>query len=260
MQTTVSERIRRFAGGTEREVDDLLVVEQTADLMLNGERLLGLRCLPGDLESLAVGFLLTDGLLRTRKELISVEVDDSGRTISVVAEIPRERLGALSTRSRIATGCGRGISVDNLDDELECDRPFNFILHVRAADLMSLSGRFARASKLYRSAGGVHSAALSGGQELEYFADDVARHNAVDRVVGQAFLAGHDVSRMILLTTGRLTFEMVSKAARMRIPIALSLSSATHEAVELARRFHVTLCGRVRARRMNVYSGEWRIE
>lgn len=109
-------------------------------------------------------------------------------------------------------------------------------------------------NSLYARARGVHTAALSDGQQLVVVAEDVGRHNTVDRLRGECLRQGIDPAGMILLATGRVSSEMISKAARMGCPIVASRTSPTSISVGLAREWNITLCGYVRRNRMNVYT------
>ncbi len=120
--------------------------------------------------------------------------------------------------------------------------------------------RLYRQSELYRATGGVHTSALSDGQKLLVVASDVGRHNTLDKIQGQCLLEGIDTRDRILLTTGRLSAEMLNKAAKMQAPVLVSRTSPTDLAVELAKAWNITLIGYARGGRMHVYSGEERVE
>jgi FdhD protein len=114
-------------------------------------------------------------------------------------------------------------------------------------------------SVLYRSTGGVHSAALCIGSGILYFNEDVGRHNAVDKLLGRCVLEGTDPGDKVLVMSGRVSSAIMVKIVNSRIPVAVSRSAPTAESVDTARRFNVTLVGFARGSRMNVYSGTERI-
>jgi len=132
-------------------------------------------------------------------------------------------------------------------------------LVVPSARVIAIGETFNRFGGLYRETRFVHSAALSDGETLLYHAEDVGRHNAVDKAVGHGFLHGIDFQNCILLCSGRFSLEMVSKAARMQIPVYISPAAPSVEAVALADRIGMCLVGRVRAEDALVYSAVWRI-
>ncbi len=114
-------------------------------------------------------------------------------------------------------------------------------------------------SELYRDTRGVHNSALATGKEILIFRDDIGRHNAVDKIRGAAFLEDSPLSDKILITTGRLTSEIVIKVAKMGVPILVSRSAPTTLALDLAGRVNLTLIGYVRGERLSVYAGHERV-
>lgn len=250
---------KRFAEGSAKDISGLVPIQKKVDIFINGERAFGLSCLPGDIKNLAVGFLLTEGFIIERSELASLEVNEDDEPIKVFAEIPNVKLEFISGKLRFSTSCGRAIGVDDIQSILDCKKPYNLALQVKSKKILELMGDFLSSSEFHKEVGGVHSAALSFCEKLDYFSDDISRHNAIDRVIGQAFMEGKDLASAILFTTGRLTFDMVTKAARMRIPIVVSFLSTTYQAIELAKKFHITLCARCRKTQMDVYACDWRI-
>jgi FdhD protein len=115
-------------------------------------------------------------------------------------------------------------------------------------------------AKLYQSTGGVHTSALSDGHQLLVVASDVGRHNTIDKIQGQCLLEGRDTRECILLTTGRLSTEMLNKGARMQVPVLVSRSSPTDMAVEIAKARGLTLIGYAHSEQIHVYSGQERVK
>ncbi len=116
-----------------------------------------------------------------------------------------------------------------------------------------------RGSELYRAAGGVHSAALATAGEIVIFRDDIGRHNAVDKIHGECFLRDIPVADKILLTTGRISSEILVKAAKLGVAILVSRSSPTDLALELAARTGITVVGQVRGGGLTIFTGEERV-
>jgi FdhD protein len=131
---------------------------------------------------------------------------------------------------------------------------------VTPEEVFSLSRRFQGASELYRSTHGVHSAALCDTREVLVFAEDIGRHNAVDKVLGRCLLEGIAVADRILVTSGRISSEILFKAAGSGIPVLISKSAPTDMGVDLALELGITLIGFVRGGGMNVYAGQERID
>ena len=254
-----SEEMILFEGETATAGSGTVVAEKTLAISVNGKQLVQAQCMPCECEALSVGFLVAEGILRDRRELVGVSVDHKTMEADVTVDIPEERLDQLEGKMKITSGCGRGVTIDNIEEVMDCGKPFNLAKMMSGEEVMRLGYEFNHHPGLYRETRCVHSAMLSDGKEFIYFAEDIGRHNAVDKVIGRAFLDDLNICELVLFCTGRFSFEMVAKAARVRIPIIISPAAATREAILLARRFHMALCGRVRKGSMRVYSCYWRI-
>jgi FdhD protein len=132
-------------------------------------------------------------------------------------------------------------------------------VQVTAATIFNLMREFQHRSELYRSTGGVHSAALADNQGITVFAEDIGRHNAIDKIFGQCFDRGLPVQERMILTSGRISSEIVVKVARRKVPVLISKSAPTNAGVKLADELGITLVGFVRGARMNVYTHDGRV-
>ena len=264
---------RRFEAGRAASAADAVVTETRIELDVNdGQARIALLCLPADLEALAVGFLTGEGVLRRPEDLGSVEVEPEAGKILIRGDFDADALENLNVRWTWGSGCGGGGTSRDLDQPAYAALGPGPI--VPSGRLVALAAEFGRraagdagdtgppsqpASGLWRRTGGVHACALADGKELLLLAEDVGRHNAFDKVVGMAVLGGIDPGGKIAITTGRLSAEIVSKAVACRVPILASRSAVTSLAIQLARRFGLTLVGFLRGRRLNVYAGFERI-
>ncbi len=248
-----------FAGGKAVAESRAVAREQSYLLMLNDMPLVDIQCMPYELDIMAVGFLVSEGLLREYHEFKTVAIDKEARTANVQAVVPEERINDVGNKMKVTSGCGRGVTIDNIDEVMNCNRPSNLTLTMNAREIMQIGHEFNRLPGLYRETKCVHSAALFKDGKIVHFSEDIGRHNAVDKVIGKAFLNRDTISDHILLCTGRFSFDMAAKAARVRIPMIITPAAATMEAILLARKFHITLCGRVQKNSMVVYSTNWRV-
>ena len=249
---------RRYADGHFTAMDDQVVAEARVELIVNDDELrMALLCLPRQLPELAVGFLRGEGALRNRGEVESVDIDQAGRTVHVLGRFDPDALDAIRRRWTWGTGCGGGGTSAQLNPEAY--QPVALGLTVDAEALVGLVRNFMGAMDLWKSTGGVHACALASAAELLIVAEDIGRHNALDKIIGRAVLDGLDTSDKLILTTGRLSAEMVSKAVAARVPIVVGRGAVTALAIELARKFGLTLVGFARAGRFNVYTGFQRI-
>jgi FdhD protein len=237
---------------------DEVAAELPVRLVLNGEPLVTLLCTPTELEELAVGFLLSEGIIQERSSIRKLAVSDAGPSIQVELSGMPQGWEKLFEKRTISSGCGKGITFTNYDRDK--DRKLDTKHPVMSIDdIRSQLQTFRTISTLYLETGGVHSAALSDGRNILFFSEDIGRHNAVDKLIGKAFLKDVSIENKILFTSGRVTSEIVTKAGRNRFPILISRAAASCMAINYAEDMGITLVGFARGDRMNIYTWPNRI-
>lgn len=236
-----------------------MIHEASVELRINGQWLIRTQCMAGEVEQMAVGFMVCEGLLQQHAEIKGVEADLAAGTVNVTADIPEERLQGVGANTRLASGGSKTGVIDLMQEKVKAGFRIASKKTIDAGCVVALGNAFNGFEGLYRESKFVHSAALSDGEKILCHSEDVGRHNAVDKVLGYGFLHDIDFSQTLLLCSGRFSLEMVSKAARMCIPIYVSPAAPSVEAVQLAEHIGMTLCGRVRADGAFVYSNAWRI-
>jgi FdhD protein len=239
----------RVRGGDIEEVRGEVVREQPLTVWVNGARFLTLLCSPMKLEALVVGYLWMEQVIRSLDDIVRLDVSAvDGRadvTLRGPAELPTERI--------LTSGCGGGITF-RIDHRLF--PRLRSGLRVRPEQLETGMRDLHAAATHYRASRGIHGAALHDGASLLVIAEDVGRHNAVDKVKGEALQRGIETTDHILLSTGRISSEMLLKAARMGVPVVASRTSPTEMAVGLGEQLGITVCGYVRSGSLNVYTGD----
>lgn len=256
---TIDWPIRRYhRSGEQTALNDQVVREQRIELVLNGAPLLAMLALPRDVEALALGFLVSEGLWGDRTRLPEVHFDASAGQVRCVGSFNEDAAESIHRRWTFGTGCGGGGTGRDPSQLAQC-RPLDSQHTVRVAQLTALGREFGRQGVLYRMTGGVHACGIADNDKVLLFAEDVGRHNAFDKVAGMALQCGMDVSDKIALTTGRLSAEIVGKAIAHGVPILASSSAPTAMGVQWARRFSLTLVGFLRGARLNVYTGYQRV-
>ncbi|MBI2205617.1 MAG: formate dehydrogenase accessory sulfurtransferase FdhD [Candidatus Rokubacteria bacterium] len=238
----------RLKGDRIEEVRAEVVREQPLTVYIDGERFLTLLCSPMNLEALVVGYLWMEKVIGSLDEIRSLDVS----VVDGRADVALAQPVTLPTERILTSGCGGGITfrIDHrLFPRLESS------LRVTPAVLAARMKDLANAAVHYRVSRGIHGAALSDGDTLLVVAEDVGRHNAVDKVKGEALLRGIPTVDRILLSTGRISSEMLLKATRMGVPVVASRTSPTEMAVALAEQLGVTVCGYVRPDGLNLYTG-----
>jgi FdhD protein len=278
MDVTPETRYLEVDGSEARWVPGPVIGEAPWKLYVNGRELLSFLCTPVDLHHLALGFLLSEGLMTDLEDLVSLKVylDEHhcywlvpalGLDAALTMIVSEESVGAIEVRLRgdplaglgpriLTSGCAGGITFDDLSAAHE---PITSGMTVTMGQIRRLMRGLLQRSKLYRRSRGVHSSALAEGDRLLVVAEDVGRHNTLDKIRGRCLLEGIPTADRILLSTGRISSEMITKAVKMRVPVVVSRTSPTALSVQLARAWGMTLIGYARGRRMNVYAGHERI-
>lgn len=250
--------IVKVHGNHIEEAVDPVAAELPVTLVVNNKPLVTLLCTPAELRELAVGFLLSEGMLRKGSSIEKLEVNEQESTVSVeLSDLPPD-FNTMFEKRTISSGCGKGITFTNyrMNTERRLDLTDREISH---DDIKRLLNEFRTISRLYLETGGVHSAALSDGKEILFFSEDIGRHNAVDKLIGKAFLQTVSTENKILLTSGRVTSEIMTKAGRGRFPILISRAAPSCMAVSMAEDLGITLVGFARGERMNIYTWPNRI-
>lgn len=251
MKPVINRRICRHIDGSNEFVDDLIALEKKIKVSVNGKEAMSLYCTPQMIREFVVGFIMTEGIIKGNwcAERMSIEY---GEEISV--DIPAE--GDVSMDGRIITsGCVGGVTFER---KIE-DEPIIDDFSISSDRLREVFNLFQARSDLYKLTGCIHSAALSDGKGILCFAEDIGRHNAVDKVIGYAILENIPFEGKIMLASGRISSEISSKCARWGIPMIATRTAPTNLAIEIAERRGVTIVGFIRGKRFNVYTHPERI-
>jgi FdhD protein len=225
-----------------------VVEEYPLRLRVNGRDLATLVCSPHQLNFLLAGFFRLQGFIETLDDILSMGVcrEYGLAELRIRGDLP-QRL-----QPTLTSGCGTGISFNLPQSLIAAQRQ-----HAHSYDRESLSrlmqGLHIKAEQ-YRSHGGIHSAAVGDADGLLLYAEDIGRHNTLDRLAGEALFKGLDLRGKMLVTSGRISTEMVAKAARLGIGLMASRTSPTDKAVELCEEAGMTLVGYLRGSSMEIYS------
>ena len=212
---------------------------------------------PENLSDLGVGFLLAEGFITDRDGLESVDVDHKRglvyvRTREVAPPDVAER------RRYVTSGCGKGITFASVGHARGIE-PIASDAKIGSELIYDLMGALARSAAAYRDTGGMHSCGLIVDGELVLVREDVGRHNALVKLFGRAWLDRVETQDGVLLTTGRISYEMAVKAAKAKVPIVVSRTAVTDLAAEIAERAGLTLVGYARGGKLVVYTNPQRV-
>ena len=250
--------ISRLTEAGKSRADDVVVRELPLTIVLNNEELVTLLCSPKNLDYLAIGFLSSEGLLKTKDEIKKITVDERRGIVRVETGEENKGAGELVFKRLITSGCGRGASFYSAADvggQVKVESQ----TRISALEVFELVREFQHRSQIFRTTGGVHSAALCDTKSILVFSEDIGRHNAIDKIFGECILKDIPTDDCIIVTSGRVSSEILLKAAKRDIPLLISKSAPTDLGVRLANDLGVTLIGFVRGKRMNVYSNDWRV-
>jgi len=211
-------------------------------------------------EALAIGYLRNQRLVPGIDDIAAVQVDWETDSVAVTTRSGVDLDEKMQKRT-VTTGCGQGTVFGDLMEEIDSIKLRNDIA-LAEETLYSLLDAVRRHETIYKAAGAVHGCALATnsaeGSEILYFVEDVGRHNAVDAIAGRMWLDAIDGSDKIFYTTGRLTSEMVIKAAQMQIPFLVSRSGLTKMGHEIADRTGITMIGRAVNKHYLLFTGKHR--
>jgi FdhD protein len=219
-------------------------------IYIDDKELVTILCTPTKLNCLVLGFLYSEGVISSMSDVATMRVCEEDS----LADVRLSKPGYTPPERRtMASGCGGGVTFATEMKRVDSH------LTVTPEEISSLMKQLNEKAELYRFCGGVHTSALCDNSKLLVIAEDIGRHNTLDKIMGECLLTKLPTSDRLLLTTGRISSEMLSKAATMRTPIVVSRSSPTDRSISLAQELGITLIGYVRGNRLSVYSHEERL-
>jgi FdhD protein len=239
-----------------KEMEDIVVKEFHLTIILNDRELVTLLCSPEKLDFLAIGFLFSEGLINSKRDIKEIDLDAEENLVRVATKKPLKFPKDILSKRLIGSSGGKGASpFFGIDPRSKIDTS----IYVSPSEVLDLVDQFVHRSGLFESTGGVHSAALCDTKSVLVFSEDIGRHNAIDKVFGECLLKDIPIHDRLLVTSGRVSSEILSKAAKRRIPLLISKSAPTNLGVQLANEVGITLIGFVREKRMNIYTHRWRV-
>lgn len=255
---TVPRRYVRFVGDQLEAVDASVIGELRFTIYVEDRELVTLMCSAWQLRPLVVGFLYLEGLIESVDdlELLRVCLEDRLAEVRLAKGFPD-----VPPRKILTSGCTGGVSFGKYLDDIEQFRLPGDDVSVAPHRMYALLRALYDNSRLYRTSGGVHTSIFveRDGIEPRFVAEDIGRHNTLDKLQGMALLEGVATRGGVILASGRVSSEMLFKAAIMRVPVVGSRTSPTNLALAVADRLNITVCGYLRQGSMNVYTHPERI-
>lgn len=257
-------KITKITNASYEIVNDTVTEEIMLSIDINGKELVSLLCTNQNIKELVTGYLFSGGIIMNISEIKNIEIFNLFcEKWCAHVELVNKSKKQLKFKEVLYTGCGKG---SLLLRETVANSFYGTIksdLKIKSSLISELMKKFQENSKIFLQTGGVHSSALVHKGKLVAFMEDIGRHNAIDKVIGYMLMKQthvSDFSDKIILTSGRISSEILQKAFRCKIPIIISRSAPTNIAIELCRKKDITLIGFARGSKMNIYSGIHRID
>jgi FdhD protein len=240
-----------FSGKKWERASVHLPSEMPLTIFVNSQELVTILCTPTKLNGLVMGFLYAEGIISGMEDVASMKVCEEESLADVTLKDTRHEL---PTKRTLTSGCGGGATFGPKGKKVDSD------LAPTPKELLSLMRQLQEQMLLHRHCGGVHASALSDNKALLVVAEDIGRHNTLDKIQGECLLKGLRTKDRLLLSTGRISTEMLLKSAKMQVPVVVSRHSPTGSAVSLACELGISLVGHAKGNRLSVYSLPERIK
>ncbi|MDF2903252.1 MAG: formate dehydrogenase family accessory protein FdhD [Bacillus sp. (in: firmicutes)] len=231
--------------------------EYPISLIVDGYEVAVFQLTKQDLEDWAFGYLFSEGIIRNKQDIQSLQIDDSGEIrVNLSNEIDVEKI--FSKQKHYTAGCGKGVTFFSMADV----KTFNKVKSnhtYKLSYILNKSSEFSKNTPLYYETGGMHGACIVNETGNLIVREDIGRHNAVDKVIGHAVRQGINPDSLLLLITGRVSYEMLSKAAKFGFGVIGSRTAATKQAIQLAKYLNIEVIGYMRGKMAISYTSNGRI-
>ncbi len=243
----------RYSNGMLEKKTISLARETPYTLFVNDREILSISTLPTHLKELFIGFLVSEGVLIHPKEILESQVDDAARLVRMELDVPAERMAKLEKKGMLTSGCAGGM-IFSVETALSHSENHGRRLTIHCSTIIKRMQELDKFQGTYIITRGVHAASLADSSRTIAILEDLGRHNAVDKIVGHCFLNQIETKDKMLLSTGRITSEVLIKATRSGFPIVISRSSASSMAVAMAKQSNIDVVTYVRAGRFNYFN------
>lgn len=234
-----------------------IISEKNVLLVVNDSPLIEFLCTPLDIENLCLGFLFNEGLIEKPDEIISIEVCENFDTVEIALNKPLNNQNIWKRTS----GCGGGytsVEIVKASDSIS-ENPTRADIILESKSISTLIEKLFKSQKVYKISGGVHTSAISDGSKILYHTEDIGRHNTFDKISGYLLVSNPKIAPIIILTTGRISSEMMQKSIKMGADIVISRTSPTIQSIKIAKDNGVTLIGYTRRNSFVTFCHKYRV-
>lgn len=261
MSKTLDCKVVKIEENIANDCNELLICEYPLTIILNQKKIATLLCSPENLKAMTLGFLRTERFIAKVEDVTYFKLDEARSVVEVETEnkdVSVEKFHSKKVDLRSLQD-DNSTSVSNFFDSVNCE-PVESNIVLPFQKIYEFMEKNLSYSQVFRKTGGAHCVSLCDTEDIMVTCEDVARHNALDKVIGESLIRKIFLKDKIIILSGRVSFEMILKAAKLQIPIVISKSAPTSLSVALAKKLNITLIGFVRGRKMNIYANEQRIK
>jgi len=233
--------------------------EYPISLLINGNEIAVFQLTKYNLDDWTYGYLFSEGFIEDANDIESIVINEELSTINVSLRSEFDGEQFFSKKKHYTAGCGRGVTFFSMTDVKNFEKVTSNVSY-QLSYLLKKRSEFAQKSELYLETGGMHGACIVAEDGSMTIREDIGRHNAVDKIIGYAVKNHLQPDRLILLTTGRVSYEMLSKAAKFGFPVIGSRTAATKQAVQLAKYLNIEVVGYLRGKMAAIYTSAGRVE
>jgi FdhD protein len=252
--------ILHYSEGEVSRMDDVVATEYALTIYVNDQEMATVVCTPEYMEDLVIGFLASEGVVRSMDQLVDIQISQFRGIARVRTTSSVNFNQAFYNKRYIASCCGKGRQSFYFYNDAHTARKVDDPVRIRPDQVFTLVHAMEAAGDLWRETGGVHMASLCTPDQLLLSRVDIGRHNALDKLYGHVFRSGDSVAGKVIAFSGRLSSEVVLKCAKIGVGIVLAKSAPTTLALDIADELGITAIGFVRENSFNVYSHPWRVE
>ncbi|MHB8124735.1 MAG: formate dehydrogenase accessory sulfurtransferase FdhD [Desulfitobacteriaceae bacterium] len=255
---TITYTILKAQGSVVQSTEDIIVREIPLTIFYNKEEIVTILCSPSQIEELSIGFLLTEGFIRKQEDLFSLRYEPEKNLIWIEGQ-SRSVQKQLMSKRFLSACCGKSRSSFYFTNDASLVKPQTSSVKISLEEAYKYTEYLSTHLPLFQATGGVHSGGIAWRGNVLISSYDIGRHNVFDKLFGQAFRTGMDLTDHVIFFSGRLSSEILLKVAKMNIPIVIAKSAPTDLALNLANDLQITVVGFARLNRLNIYTHSKRI-
>jgi FdhD protein len=259
LPVTITRNVLKIHDGISCWEEDEIVTEYPLTIFLNDEEFATIVCTPADLKEMVIGFLASEGAIRSYEEIKHLAVDETKGFAYVDLHQQTMLAQSFYSKRRITSCCGKSRQSFYFFSDARTAKPVESCVAITPAQCYRLMHELQASSDIHRQTGGVHNAALCVPDRVLFTYSDIGRHNALDKIYGYCLQEGIATADKILAFSGRISSEVLLKAAKIGAGIIISKSAPTELALQLAEELNITAIGFVRNDKMNVYTHSGRV-